>query len=867
MNPQPVPTANWICASINSRKASASSGGGSIAGVGTGPSSAASSSRSTRSTRWSPHSSVASSPQARYSSASISSRVCRWMSGSKPCSSSRRAIALSPPAPGAAAKIATRVVVCPPSRVSTTRRAPSPIAPPSYVYPPLSSSRSSASTVNGRAARPRRSAAICSRSSSSRSWRTAGSRRGSSRWYLERQDVAQSQARRGTGNEIDTRDTSEDRNWNTHDRKWSDALQGSPFPGFSRGARRPSVGTVRARRVTVTPTLRQPESRGTARSRRWLVLPIALALALWLVVLRERERAGREGMQEVPGEEPVTPAGPELVQAGEGEPSSASSTPERMPAPGFGAEEPAERFVTFRLRVVEEGTRLPIAGARVLSHEKGSEGELETDAEGTCALVCPEAELWPGFHVSKEGFVHLATQLEREPVLEVALSRGATLTGRVLADDTGAPVSGARLRVDHSRCRCDATAVESDPSGRYELPCVPRHESWTRIEIHAAGLPLHERTFELRSDAARIEQDFRLERGLEITGRVVDYTSGAGVPGALVADFPADDAGRFRSWVAADGASSEVKVDVSAPGYCRLTARCARSELERAGELELRLPRSVAVEGVVRDVEGEPLAGAYIGSEIEDEDERDGSEPPEIDPVQAELPPGWSLGMERVGQASKTDAAGRFRLEGLVPWERHLSVWAGMEGHELVAQRPVLGAPGSASWLEFVLRPEPGASVSTVMGNVSLDGMTGWWDGTLSWKGPSREGRVELQNGFQLEVEPGEVHFHLALAGVAGPIEGDSFVLTLAPGVNIDHDIELRLPPAPIAGRVRFQDGTPASKASVGVSQIVPGGRPYQTVRLSTESAADGSFQLDVPDLGSTYRLEASLGHERVTLA
>jgi len=590
-----------------------------------------------------------------------------------------------------------------------------------------------------------------------------------------------------------------------------------------------------------------------ARSQRWFLLPVVLAVVIWFAWSREREGGGHAGGAADPGTSTGSVAS-ELARPGSSGDGDAASASDRVPEPETRA---GERSVTIRVRVLEEASRRPIPGALVRWFER----ELETDADGECEAACPEAVRWPDFHVAKEGFVHLWTRLERKPELEVTLSRGATLSGRVLADDAGAPVAGARLSVERALCRCPVDVVESDASGRYELPCVPRGDA-TQIVIQAEGFPRMERDFELRSDEPRIEQDFRLERGIEIAGRVADFTGGAGVAGALVAHFPADDSGRFRSWVAADPTSGEVHVSVSAPGHCRLDAVYGREDLERGGALEFRLPRTVAVEGVVRDAAGNPLMGAYVGTEEEREPrDLDG----DVDPVRAELPLNCTIGMEQVEQSNKTDAAGRFRIEGLLPWDRHLSVWAGMEGYELVEQRPgTLGAPGSTTWLEFEIHPE-NSDVATLRGDVSVNGLTGSWEGTLSWKGPTREGRVELDRGFYVEVEPGEVHFHLALQSLPGPIEGDTFVLGLAQGTYTDHDVELRLPPDPILGHVRYRDGTPVASASIR-ARSVPGGRE-PGVSLSAESDAAGAFRLDVPDLGLRYRIEASVGHQSATLS
>lgn len=185
---------------------------------------------------------------------------------------------------------------------------------------------------------------------------------------------------------------------------------------------------------------------------------------------------------------------------------------------------------TLRLRVLEEGSRPPIAGARVRPYDVHGPGQIETGVDGTCELSYPGTVLWPAFHVQKAGFVHLVTRLERKPELEVMLSRGVTLFGRILAAGSGAQVPGASLFVERSHCDCPETVVTSDFAAHYELPCVPRDEPFTAVEFQAEGFPRTRRSFELRSEGAHLEQDFFLEPGLELTAMCSISPAGVGFP-------------------------------------------------------------------------------------------------------------------------------------------------------------------------------------------------------------------------------------------------------------------------------------------------------------------------------------------------
>src|SRR6185503_5724012 len=137
--------------------------------------------------------------------------------------------------------------------------------------------------------------------------------------------------------------------------------------------------------------------------------------------------------------------------------------------------------------------------------------------------------------------------------------------------------------------------------------------------------------------------------------------------------------------------------------------------------------------------------------------------------------------------------------------------------------------------------------------------------GRVSWKGPSQSGQGMIHTGdFYLDAEPGRVAFRVEVDGFSAPLEGAEFELDLAgDGTETEHRVELHSPTRPILGRVTFADGAPAPKTSIGASCPLSGeGRNWwERLHVSTQSEEDGTYRLEVPELASTYRVEAERDH------
>src|SRR5262245_58795562 len=127
----------------------------------------------------------------------------------------------------------------------------------------------------------------------------------------------------------------------------------------------------------------------------------------------------------------------------------------------------------------------PIAGARVMTRDGRVLGE--TDATGACTRVTRE-ERGLVLHVDKPGYAHAVLYPTPAPEPVAFLEPLLTLRGRVLAEDTGLPVPGARLALAHLECAvCAPAQAVSDGAGRYVLPGARPDFLMTEVSIEAPG--------------------------------------------------------------------------------------------------------------------------------------------------------------------------------------------------------------------------------------------------------------------------------------------------------------------------------------------------------------------------------------------
>lgn len=590
------------------------------------------------------------------------------------------------------------------------------------------------------------------------------------------------------------------------------------------------------------------------------LLALVALVGLWLRLdgSGRSVRPGSEGthhQDSVPQEQPIElPSAPKLPR---------EVVPTQATAPV------AEKARSMHLLVLRAEDDRPVPGVSIQAYEDGakeSQAVLGTTGEdGRCLIRVADAATSVRLRVEKEGYFHLNAYYERRDELTLRLTSTATLVGRVLAADTGAPVPGARIRMPHNFCkRCEPDVVLADGLGRYELANVPRLQDATFL-LDAEGFASQWRRFELREDVPVIEVDFHIERGTEIFGRVEDYTTGAGIPNAKVGDIEADATGTFRGRVLPEEGRSKVHLRVEALGHCMLSG--ALDPEQAASALVFRLPRGAIVEGTVTDGHGEPVAAALVRLDIDHRARARAARHPESS--QIDVPEGWRLDPEGHHSTTRTDEQGRYRIANAVPASENMNLSVFADGHSRKSHAiERLRGPGESLWVDVVLG-EPKSEVK-VSGTVHLNGQSlRTAQGRVHWKGPSREGDGIIHTGsFYTDVEPGEVAFSLEIEGLPTATEGVEFTLQLGLTAKIDHVVELSLPTRPIAGRVTFEDGGAAPRVAIDASfpLVDPGKGYWDRLHVSNKTAEDGSFTLDVPDVTDSYRVVAKLDEDEQSI-
>ncbi len=523
--------------------------------------------------------------------------------------------------------------------------------------------------------------------------------------------------------------------------------------------------------------------------------------------------------------------------------------------------------------VVEDATGQPVPGALVRADDDGEGGgeAAVSDAEGRFVLRPAEAGR-VSLHVEAKGFrIGMVNDVALPPKdgkpLEVRLRRPSSLSGRVIAAGTGAPVAG--VRVVHGDTGGDRLAETlSGADGRFELadlepgPGTLRAtgDGWISRSLSGAGVRFDE---VLLVEGVPLEQDVVVVPSPRIHGRVLD-AEGRPAAGVLVranpfsrSGVPAEldtVAGDLES-EAASGADGSFRLPCLAPWIEYVLAASvngitiARSPpfaLEPGAEstFELRLPPDRFFDvRVLAGAGGAPAAGAsvevsVVGTRPWNRDVvAEGVVGPEGALRIGPLPPGP---LRVKAQAAAGPAAG----EEEVPAGAGGAVVLVLEGGPVEGERTVEGR---------VLLPGGTPAAGAGVGIQVLDG-----EGETAYDGNAED--ADFRGAFRFEgVPPGAATVNAWLrrggrvhnGSAAVPAAGGSIEVTLDSSEEAQEDEEVLRPFAVI---LTGPGGEPIPRGEV-LLRILDAGKDWDADSVRIERGR-GSVEIEGADPPREVRVE-----------
>jgi hypothetical protein len=398
--------------------------------------------------------------------------------------------------------------------------------------------------------------------------------------------------------------------------------------------------------------------------------------------------------------------------------------------------------VRLRLAVVDETNRV-VAGARFSLYSSSiGRREIETDADGQAAADgLPSSSrfdlelLSPGW--GDLGCKEVGTGTDAETTEALVLTKGRTLHGRVVDAATGTPIENARIGMNWTLQH----AVATDAAGRYELTGWSGH-GIEDIHVLADGY--------VRESAvvgAGEEFDFRLRRGFEASGRVVDG-DGRPVKDAIVAlvasTHDSDRRQRISSGDATSGADGRFRIGgldpqmthvlvVTADGFGR--ARKAAPLPNGAATLDLGdvgLASGRLLAGRFLDADGKPMPRAWIV----------------IDGPRASLGSGLDGNDYGADEDAHTDDLGRFAFADLAPGA--YTVHTECDGSLQCSVDATL--PGERDLTDVVLRSAASSAVEVHVVDAKGEPVAGFWIVASSDEGEPVDGQTDAHGVASLRL-------------------------------------------------------------------------------------------------------------------
>lgn len=405
--------------------------------------------------------------------------------------------------------------------------------------------------------------------------------------------------------------------------------------------------------------------------------------------------------------------------------------------------------------VVNAADGSPVADAMVILFPADND-RTRSDAQGRFRLDRVSARPWPyslwafqGNLVSQKLAVRQLPgddpNVARFAPVRIEMSAGRQATFQVFSESAGQPIRGAKVRV-HSTGR---SAVTTDDRGvAIELGLWPEEFN---VTVEADGYARERPRIDLSQSERNADFQVILRPGGAVRGIVIDEDAKP-IPKATVTYFQTE---QYTSTYGdqpesnADGTFAHSFLDLNLPvrisarkqGYVPQEQQLTLTEVQRTRDVRIVMTRSPpgnSIAGVVRDMQGNPVAGAQVKS---------GTVP------------------DREGEAT-ADAEGKFVLHDLPvePTEQDFYVTAkGFAPRRFLAKTGPRASPGT---VEVSL--ELGHSIR---GQIKLEGVDKVPNATVSVQGAEfRFGAggafsTDEHGMFQIDSLPAEVRFHVTVPG------------------------------------------------------------------------------------------------------
>ncbi len=589
-------------------------------------------------------------------------------------------------------------------------------------------------------------------------------------------------------------------------------------------------------------------------------------------------------------------AGQWMIQAMDISSGSGMMGPQRMKMESVTITEGVETEVTIsfeaprivRGRAIDIATDKGIADVAVSNeayltwNPDGSMKELEpsedrkevlTDAEGRFELevpnrgygminvfyrtpdgYIPEASHMEGMH-----YIQIAEDMEEIPEVELRFKKGTVVSGTVLDRDKSTPVPNASIRIRDAGGTQNRMGPKTDAEGRFTFAAEPGREpkmmtktetGWAtgEVVVPANGMPEEvEMILQPFSTISGTISDGRGEpqKAVRVMINIKDWAPQFVQPS--MAKTRSDEKGYY---FLRNVAGEEVQVTLMMPKESELSAPEPRDVTLKAGEakekVDFVLGEGDFIEGVVSDIEDNPIEGAQVSWHI------------------------WD-GTPQIGRtAVETDEEGYYRIKGLKQGAVVNQISASHPEYQSDSVRNVSLLDGPQN---FVLKPKGEIELTAVtesgsaVTNYEYLVYTSAWNQNVNPDAP--RGRVRDERGATSLSLNGSGGMRVVVAELDENDQptgrkGASLFTVPEDGEPVEVEVEIKTG-ATITGRVIMDDTEdPVSEAVVGVFVQQRNFGPWQQTAVPEvfkhrTTTTDSSGEFAMPDMVvGTYELTAT---------